>query len=325
MTSSFFVLQAQRDLNQAPQQRAAGAHRLPQVGGRLRDRAAGAARRRRQCDRRYRRAAASPAARSSSCSSNSSSAPAASTVRAAERPASCRPDPGIRLSAVPGHGHRHHLQRSRQHRGRARVRRAGPTRSSSSTARAPTTPSAIARRFTDKVIVRPWPGYVAQKNFAADAGQPRLDPLARRRRAGDAGAGRRDPRRCCDGEPARRRLSRAARDVSPRPLDPIDRLVSRLPAAPLRSPPRALGRALRPRIGEGRRAGRPICAASSSTTPIATSRIICRRWTATRRWRRGRCSRTAGAPAGSTCWCTRRRRSSATTCCAAGSATACPA
>jgi glycosyltransferase involved in cell wall biosynthesis len=27
---------------------------------------------------------------------------------------------------------------------------------------------AVARRFTDKVIVRPWPGYVAQKNFAAD-------------------------------------------------------------------------------------------------------------------------------------------------------------
>jgi glycosyltransferase involved in cell wall biosynthesis len=26
---------------------------------------------------------------------------------------------------------------------------------------------AIARRFTDKVIVRPWPGYIAQKNFAA--------------------------------------------------------------------------------------------------------------------------------------------------------------
>ena len=25
-----------------------------------------------------------------------------------------------------------------------------------------------ARRFTDKVIVRPWPGYVAQKNFAAE-------------------------------------------------------------------------------------------------------------------------------------------------------------
>lgn len=26
---------------------------------------------------------------------------------------------------------------------------------------------AIAKRFTDKVIVRPWPGYVAQRNFAA--------------------------------------------------------------------------------------------------------------------------------------------------------------
>ena len=25
----------------------------------------------------------------------------------------------------------------------------------------------IARRFTDRVIVQPWPGYVAQKNFAA--------------------------------------------------------------------------------------------------------------------------------------------------------------
>jgi glycosyltransferase involved in cell wall biosynthesis len=27
---------------------------------------------------------------------------------------------------------------------------------------------AIARGFTDKVIVRPWPGYIAQKNFAAE-------------------------------------------------------------------------------------------------------------------------------------------------------------
>jgi glycosyltransferase involved in cell wall biosynthesis len=28
--------------------------------------------------------------------------------------------------------------------------------------------AAIARRYTDKVIVRPWPGYSAQKNFAAE-------------------------------------------------------------------------------------------------------------------------------------------------------------
>ena len=27
--------------------------------------------------------------------------------------------------------------------------------------------AAIARQFTDRVIVRPWPGYVDQKNFAA--------------------------------------------------------------------------------------------------------------------------------------------------------------
>src|SRR5690606_28183543 len=27
---------------------------------------------------------------------------------------------------------------------------------------------AIARRYTDRVFVRPWPGYVAQKNFAAE-------------------------------------------------------------------------------------------------------------------------------------------------------------
>ena len=27
--------------------------------------------------------------------------------------------------------------------------------------------AAIARRYTDRVIVRPWPGYIAQKNFAA--------------------------------------------------------------------------------------------------------------------------------------------------------------
>jgi glycosyltransferase involved in cell wall biosynthesis len=68
---------------------------------------------------------------------------------------------------------------------------------------------AIARRFTDQVIVRPWPGYIAQKNFAA--GQARHDwilsldaderispPLAQELRAlvaaGPAAAGYRLPR-----------------------------------------------------------------------------------------------------------------------------------
>ena len=35
---------------------------------------------------------------------------------------------------------------------------------------------AIARRYTDHVIVRPWPGYVAQKNFAALASAPHGSP-----------------------------------------------------------------------------------------------------------------------------------------------------
>ena len=53
---------------------------------------------------------------------------------------------------------------------------------------------AIARGFTDKVIVRPWPGYIAQKNFAAERGLARLDPVARRRRAHLAAARGGNPR-----------------------------------------------------------------------------------------------------------------------------------
>jgi glycosyltransferase involved in cell wall biosynthesis len=66
---------------------------------------------------------------------------------------------------------------------------------------------AIARTFTDKVIVRPWPGYAAQKNFAAaqashdwilslDADERISDPLADEIRALAEGsaAGYRVPR-----------------------------------------------------------------------------------------------------------------------------------
>lgn len=66
---------------------------------------------------------------------------------------------------------------------------------------------AIARTFTDKVFVRPWPGYVAQKNFAAeqarhdwilslDADERISEPLADEIRglAGDDVAGYRIPR-----------------------------------------------------------------------------------------------------------------------------------
>ncbi|MGE0463502.1 MAG: glycosyltransferase family 2 protein [Vicinamibacterales bacterium] len=58
---------------------------------------------------------------------------------------------------------------------------------------------AIARKYTDRVFVRPWPGYVAQKNFAAeqaghdwilslDADERISPPLADEIRALDAGA-----------------------------------------------------------------------------------------------------------------------------------------
>ena len=102
---------------------------------------------------------------------------------------------------------------------------------------------AIARQFTDHVIVRPWPGYIAQKNFAAEqAAHDWIFSLDADERVTPELAAR-DQGACSRGGPRRRGLSRAARDVSPRPLDAIDRLVSRLPAAPLRSPPRAMGRA----------------------------------------------------------------------------------
>ena len=53
-----------------------------------------------------------------------------------------------------------------------------------------------------------------------------------------------------------RRLSRAARDLAPGPLDPHDRLVPGLSAPPVRSPPRDLAHSTRPRIRHCRRPGR---------------------------------------------------------------------
>ena len=40
---------------------------------------------------------------------------------------------------------------------------------------------AIARQHATRVEVRDWPGYSAQKNYAADDRVERLDPVARRR------------------------------------------------------------------------------------------------------------------------------------------------
>ena len=79
-------------------------------------------------------------------------------------PASC---PRLHSHRAEALGDDHHEERSGPHRRRDRIGRAGPTRSSSSIRRAPTTPSRSPRAFTDRVIVRAWPGYVAQKNYAA--------------------------------------------------------------------------------------------------------------------------------------------------------------
>ena len=90
--------------------------------------------------------------------------------------------------------------------------------------------------------MRDWPGYGAQKNFAAalasndwilslDADERVTPELAAEIRA------------LLEREPGRTRLSDSARDLVSRALDPQHRLVSRLPAAALRSPRRRAGTA----------------------------------------------------------------------------------
>ena len=102
------------------------------------------------------------------------------------------------------------------------------------------------------------------------AGQPRLDLLAGRGRAGDAGPGRRD-QGDAGGRPGMRRLPHAARQPLSRPLDPVDRLVPRLPAAPLRPAQGEMGRAVRPRVRAGRGRGRP--AARGTRAPSVPRRL----------------------------------------------------
>ena len=109
------------------------------------------------------------------------------------------------------------------------------------------------------------------------------------------------------------------------PLDTVDRLVPRPPAAALRPAQAQVGRAVRPRVGAGRRRGRSAARGASSTIPIATSRTTCGPSIGTRAWRPGSCSRTAGAPGHCGSCCTPTRRSSGITSSAEGSGTARPA
>ena len=128
--------------------------------------------------------------------------------------------------------------------------------------------AAIARRFTDRVVVRPWPGYSRRRTtprrwpdhdwiLSLDADErvtPALaDEIRRTLAANPPYSGYRDP----------------ARDLAPRPMDPDDRLVSRRSAASVRPPRRAVDRPVRARVGLGRRAASDGSPASCSTTPIA--------------------------------------------------------
>ena len=87
---------------------------------------------------------------------------------------------------------------------------------------------AIARRFTDRVIVREWPGYGAQKNYAAAAASHDwiLSLDADERITPALADGSSDA--CRAPAPAG---YRAAAELASGPLDSHHRLVSRLPAA----------------------------------------------------------------------------------------------
>ena len=96
--------------------------------------------------------------------------------------------------------------------------------------------AALAREFTDRVWVRPWPGFAVQKNFAIEQATGDVDPVARRRRARHAGARGSHPRD--------RRRPRAGRRL----LDPAqEHLLGRLGA-----PRRPLSRLPAPAVPPGR-------------------------------------------------------------------------
>ena len=165
---------------------------------------------------------------------------------------------------------------------------------------APTRPSRIAREFTDRVFVRPWPGFAAQKNFAHRAGarasgssrstptsacRPALREDIAATLAGDAGG-------ADDG------YSVPRRNVFWGALGPSRRPLSRLaaPAVPPRARPLRGARGARVGASSTERVGR-LRGACSSTAAIATSRtsssarIATRRWPRRTGWRGGRGSR----------------------------------
>ena len=211
-----------------------------------------------------------------------------------------KPRGGARVGRL---GRRSRRRRFRQHRRRPSRSRAGIRRVS----KCATGPDTARRRTTRLAAAsHDW-------ILSIDADE-RVTP----------GAGGGDPRAPGDGTAAPR-LPHPARHVVPRAVDPRNRLVSGLPAAPLRPPGGPLERPPRARIGRARRRTRPAARTIFSTTRTATSRTTSRRSIATRRL-----PPTNGPPTGvarrSRRWrSTRRSRSCATTCCGAASRRASPA
>ena len=162
-------------------------------------------------------------------------------------------------------------------------------------------------------------------------GLQRAAELRRRDRLATTGSSRSMPTSACRRRSrpkssrscaaARRRTAtacRASRSISGRWIT-RHRLVSRLSAAPLRSPRRAVQRQARPRVGRalGRQA-RARCATICSTIPIATSPTTSPASITTRRSPPRSGSPPDAGPIRSTSCCTRRPRSCATTSCARG-------
>ena len=133
-----------------------------------------------------------------------------------------------------------------------------------------------ARKFTDKVIVRPWPGYVAQKNFAAEqASHDWIFSLDADERVSPALA---------DEIRAWARGERADEGASPGSASRVSRFISgggcaRPTGTRTSSSGCTIGAARDGRDGtctsrsapKGRRRA---CTGRSSTTPIATSRTM---------------------------------------------------
>ena len=116
---------------------------------------------------------------------------------------------------------------------------------------------AIARRYTDRVFVRPWPGYIEQKNFAASqAGHDSISSLDADERVTPALAGEIRERLAEGPACAGFRMPRVSRYLG-RWFRSTD-WVPRLPVAPLRPAQGEMGRAVRPRVRAGRWRGRPV-------------------------------------------------------------------